>query len=130
MSANVDLVKNFYNHFKTQDKQSYLRLCDDDIEWTVMKNVPNGGTYIGKQDVFEEYFPKLFSNFKEFHAIPEEFLDAGQRVVVLGKYQGIGKTGKKFQSPFAHIYTIKNGKISKFKQYTDTTAIQNALVNT
>lgn len=127
MPANVDLIKNFYNYFKTQDKQSYLQLCDDDIEWTVMKNVPNGGTYIGKQDVFEEYFPKLLSNFKEFHVMPEEFLDVGEKVVVLGKYQGIGKTDKQFQSPFAHVYTIKNGKIVRFRQYTDTIAIQSVL---
>ncbi|MDE2588076.1 MAG: nuclear transport factor 2 family protein [Patescibacteria group bacterium] len=127
MLANVELINNFYNYFKTQDTKSYLQLCDDDIEWITMKNVPNGGTYVGKKEVFEEYFPKLLSNFKEFHAMPEEFLDTGEKVVVLGKYHGVGKTGKSFQSPFAHVYTIKNGKIVTFRQYTDTAAIQNVI---
>ena len=39
--------------------------------------MPNGGTYVGVKAVFEDYFPKMLSNFKEFHAIPERFLDFG-----------------------------------------------------
>jgi hypothetical protein len=93
-----------------------------------MDTYPNGGTYVGKKAVFEQFFPNLFSHFTEYHAHTEEFLDVGDKVVVLGKYAGIGKTSnKKFESPFAHIYTIKNGKIIKFRQYTDTAKVQNAL---
>ena len=127
MTSNADLIRDFYYYMKKQDKQSYLKLCDDDIEWTVMKNMPFGGTYVGKREVFDEYFPKLFSNFKEFHAKTEEFLEDGPKVIVLGKYYGIGDSGKKFQSPFAHVYTIKNNKIAEFRQYTDTAAIRKVL---
>lgn len=130
MITNVDLIKNFYTFFKNQDKQRYLQLCDDDIEWTVMENIPNGGTHVGKKAIFEEYFPNLFSNFAEFHAITEEFMDAGNVVIALGKYHVIAKKSmKKFESPFAHVYTIKNGKIVKFRQYTDTMKIQEAARN-
>jgi hypothetical protein len=95
-----------------------------------MKNMPNGGTYVGKEAIFEEYFPKLFSSFAEFHATADEFLDAGDTVIVLGKYQVMTKKSrKKFESPFAHVYTIKNGKITKFRQYADTIKIQEATRN-
>jgi len=126
MKTNVDLIKKFYISLKAQDKQ-YLQLCDDGIEWTVMESMPNGGIYVGKKAVFEEYFPNLFSAFAEFHAITEEFLDAGDRVIVFGKYQMMAKKSKKkFESPFAHVYAIKNGKIAKFVQYADTVKIQKA----
>jgi ketosteroid isomerase-like protein len=128
MSQNVELIKKFYTSFKNQDKLTYLQLCDDNIEWTVMENVPNGGTHIGKKAVFENYFPNLFAQFQEFHALTEEFLDAGDKVIVLGKYKGITKkTKRSFESPFAHIYTIKDEKILKFRQYTDTVKIQDVL---
>ncbi len=131
MLANVDLVKKFYSSFKAKDKQTYLQLCDDDIEWKVLEGMPYGGaTYIGKTAVFEKYFRQLFSNFEEFHAMPEEFLDAGEAVVVLGKYQMVAKKSKDtFTSPFAHVYTIKNEKIVRFRQYADTVKIQKAANN-
>ena len=127
MLGNVDLIKDFYNYFKKQDKLSYLKLCDDNIEWITMRDMPNGGRYVSKQEVFEQYFPKMLSNFKEFHATPEEFLDEGDNVIVLGKYHGIGSGDKKFQSPFVHVYTIRDKKIIKFRQYTDTIKIQDVL---
>lgn len=127
MSANIDLVKKFYASFKAKDEQAYLQLCDDDIEWTVMEGMPRGGTHVGKAEVFGKYFPSLFSNFAEFHANTEEFLDSGDDVVVLGKYQMVSKKSRKtFGSPFAHVYTIKNGKIVRFRQYADTVKIQEA----
>ncbi|QLH09639.1 nuclear transport factor 2 family protein [Candidatus Nitrosotenuis sp. DW1] len=128
MIANVDLVKKFYSSFKANDKQTYLQMCADNIEWTVMDNMPCGCTYIGKTAVFEKYFQHLFSNFHEFHAMPEEFLDAGEVIVVLGKYQIVTKKSREtVMSPFAHVYTIKNEKIIRFRQYTDTVKIQNAV---
>lgn len=130
MNQNVELIQKFYTAFKNQDRLTYLQLCDDKIEWTVMDNVPNGGTHIGKKAVFESYFSNLFSLFQEFHAITEEFLDSKDKVIVVGKYTGIAKESKKrFESPFVHIYAIKDRKIIKFKQYTDTVKIQNALKN-
>lgn len=130
MISNVDLVKKFYISFKAKDKQTYLQLCDDNIEWTVMENMPGGSTYIGKTAVFEKYFRHLFSNFAEFHVVTEEFLDAGDVVVVLGKYQIVTKKSRNtIGSPFAHVYTIKNEKIIRFRQYTDTVKIQDAARN-
>lgn len=126
MESNVDLIKKFYELFKKGDTQ-YLQLCDDNIEWIVMQGMPNGGRHVGKKAVFDQYFPNLFSNFNEFHAITEQFLGAENLVVVMGRYQGIAKSGKKFDAPFVHVYSIENGKITKFRQYTDTLQINNAL---
>lgn len=70
----------------------------------------------------------MLSNFAEFHAVTEEFLDAGESVVVLGKYKGMTKdTNRKFEAPFAHVYTVKEGKIVAFRQYADTARIHQAL---
>lgn len=63
MNTNVDLIKKFYSSFKAQDKQVYLQLCDDNLEWTIMESMPHDGTHVGKYAIFEEYFPNLFSSF-------------------------------------------------------------------
>jgi uncharacterized protein len=121
-SSNVDLVKEFYIQFKNQDKQSYMDLIDDNVEWVTMEYMPNGGKYIGKPDVFEKYFPAMLSNFAEFHAIADEFLGMGNdSVLVLGSYSVKPKKNTHdIEIPFAHIYKIRNNKIHRFRQYTDT----------
>lgn len=121
----MEFIRKFYELFKKGDKQ-YLQMCDDDIEWVVMEGMPYGGKYIGKRAVFEDYFPKLFSNFAEFHAITEQFFDAGDTVVVTGRYE-IAKSDKMIVVPFAHLYFIENNLITKFRQFTDTQKIREVL---
>lgn len=80
--------------------------------------------------VFDKYFPEMLSNFEEFHAIPEEFLDAGENIVVTGRYEGIPKSSSaRFVAKFVYIYTVRNSKITRFRQYTDTKSIQDSLAS-
>ena len=125
--SNVELVKKFYSLFKAGDKQGYLLLCDDAIEWNAIEVMPAGGRYVDKDAVFGRYFPKRLANFAEFHASAEEYLDGGGSIVVLGRYSGESKAGKEFKAPFAHVYAIRDGRLASFRQYTDTAVIQQAL---
>ena len=125
--TNTELVKKFYNAFKNQDTQLYPQLCDEKIEWITLEGMPHGGKYVGLKAIFDDYFPHMLKNFTEFHAIPETFLESNDHVVVIGRYSGTSKIGKKFDVPFSHIYQIKDNKIIKFKQFTDTEKIQESL---
>ncbi|AJM93112.1 nuclear transport factor 2 family protein [Nitrosopumilus piranensis] len=124
--SNVPLIQEFYELFKNKDKK-YLDFCHDEIEWITMDKMPNGGTFHGIKEIFEEYFPKMLSNFKEFHAIPEQFLDFKDHVMVIGRYQGISKSDKQFDVQFSHVYLVQYGKIIQFRQFTDTKIIQESL---
>lgn len=128
MKNNEKLVRDFYDSFKKNKDQVYRYYCQDNIEWIAMDGMPNGGRYIGVKSVFEEYFPKMLSNFKEFHANPIELLCVDDKVIVFGIYYGQTKIGKKFTVPFCHLYRIKDGKIFQFKQYTDTQIIHEAMI--
>jgi len=125
--SNEELIKQFYVAFKNNDKETYLKLCDENIEWQTAEGMPNEGNYIGKEEVFKNYFPNMLKNFKEFHAIPEQILDLKEHIMVTGKYVGISIKGKKFEVSFSHVYKIEKNKIIKFRQFTDTTIIQKAL---
>lgn len=122
--SNIAFIQNFYLSFKNKDLQTISQLCADHIEWITMKGMPHGGTYVGIKAIFEDYFPKMLSNFKEFHTISETFLDSKIFVVVLGIYDVVSKSDKKFQVPFSHVYEIK---IIEFKQFTDTQRIHESL---
>ncbi|MFZ8922726.1 MAG: nuclear transport factor 2 family protein [Nitrosopumilaceae archaeon] len=124
--SNVQLIQDFYESFKNKDKK-YLDFCHDEIEWITVAKMPDGGTFHGTQEIFEEYFPKMLSNFREFHAIPEQFLDFKDHIMVIGRYQGISKSDKNFDVPFSHVYLIQDEKIIQFRQFTDAEKIQESL---
>ena len=57
----------------------------------------------------------------EFTAVPAEYLDAGDQVVVIGRYRGRAKeTGKQLDVPFVHIWSMSGDKAIRFRQYLDT----------
>lgn len=125
--SNEELIRKFYDAFKNKDMKVIDQICDEKIEWNTLKGMPHGGKYIGLKAIFEDYFPKMLSNFDKFHAIPQEYLESKDHVVVIGRYQGVSKINKKFDVPFSHIYEIKNNKILKFRQFTDTKTLQESL---
>ena len=50
-----------------------------------------------------------------------ELIDAGDHIVVLGRYGGAAKAGgARLDAPFCHVFRINDGKIAMFQQYTDT----------
>lgn len=125
---NVDIIKGAYESFAKGDIPAVLDVLDKDVIWTEMEGFPTGGTYVGPERVLNGVFMPLGTEWENFQAQPEEFLDAGDRVVVLGHYQGAYKaTGKGMRVPFAHVWTVREGKVVKFVQFTDTLLVSKVL---
>ena|SRR5512134_2254618 len=125
---NVETLRLAYGAFATGDIPAVLAVFDPNIEWTEAKGFPYGGTYIGPEAVLSNVFMKLGTEWHGYSAKPAEYIDAGDRVVVLGQYSGSYKTtGKSFAADFAHVWTFKSGKAVKFVQYTDTALVREAL---
>lgn len=126
--SNVEAIKNLYEAFGRGDIPSVLGGMDSQMEWTEAEGFPYGGTYTGPQAILQNVFMKLGTEWDNYRADAEEFLDAGERVVALGHYSGAYKaTGKKMRVPFAHVWTLRDNKPIKFVQYTDTLKVAEAL---
>lgn len=105
-----------------------LAFLDANIAWTEAEGFPYGGTYDGPNAVLEGVFMRLGSEWDGFAAVPIEFIDGVDTIVVLGQYRGIYKvTGKSFKANFAHVWKIREGKAVRFVQYVDTFLVQQAL---
>ena len=64
---------------------------------------------------------RLGSEWEGFTVTPEEWLDAGHHVVVLGTYTGRRReTGREVRAQFAHVWGMRGGSVVRFQQYTDT----------
>lgn len=126
--SNLNAVQKVYDAFAKGDIPSVLGFLAPNIEWTEAEGFPYGGTYHGPKGVLEGVFMRLGSEWNGFAAVPDEFIDAGDTVVALGKYSGTYKaTSKSFQANFAHVWRVQNGKAVRFTQYVDTLLVHRAL---
>jgi hypothetical protein len=125
----VDIVMRSYEAFARDDMDAVVADMDPDIEWHQAQGLPHGGLYRGLEEVRRNVFDPLDAEWwEEFSADPEEFLDAGNEVVVLGRYRGRAKgTGRVLDVPFVHVWTLRDGKAVRFRQFLDTAGWVDAL---
>jgi ketosteroid isomerase-like protein len=127
---NVTLLQGLYEAFGRGDIPTVLAAMDPNIEWDEPQapGYPAGGIHRGPQAVANGVFGTIPTYYQEFAAVPQEFIDAGDRVIVLGEFQGKGKaSGTSFVAPFVHIATFRDSKWVRFQDYTDTGTIAAAI---
>jgi len=130
MSAeeNVQVVKNGYAAFGRGDIQALLSLFAEDIEWiSPGEGLPLAGTYRGRAEV-TNFFQKLSDTIEFSSFEPREFLAEGDRVLVVGFSSGNSKTtNRTFENHWVMAFTVRDGKVTNFREYTDTLAAARAL---
>jgi uncharacterized protein len=127
---NVDVVRGMYDAFSRGDVPSVLAVLDPQIEWLEAENFiyADRNPYIGPSAVLEGVFMRLATEWDGFGVSPQEILDAGETVVARGYYSGTyKKTGKQVRAQMAHFLTLRDGKVIKFQQYTDTAQFEHAV---
>jgi hypothetical protein len=119
---NLSIVRRAYEAFARGDLDAVVADMDDAIEWHQAQGLPHGGLYRGLAEVRRNVFEPLDRDWWEtFSADPEELLDAGAEVVVLGRYRGVARgTGRRLDVPFVHVWSLRAGKAWRFRQFLDT----------
>ena len=129
-AQNTKVVQDAYAAFGRGDIPTLLGYLTDDIHWQPVigtaKHVPFSGERKGKAAVAE--FFKQVSENEEFQLFePREFVAQGDRVVAIGHYRAVTKsTGRTFDSPFVMVFTLRDGKVATFREFTDSAAINAA----
>jgi len=125
---NKQLIESLYKAFAQGDVPTVLGAFAEDISWTDAEGFPTGGTYSGANAIVQGVFMPLVTEWDGFAVRPSEFLDAGDAIIALGNYSGTYKaTGKAMTAPFAHVWRLRDGKVYKFDQFTDTLVVSRAL---
>ncbi len=127
---NVELMRGMYEAFGRGDIETVLGEMDEGIEWNEAENFiyADRNPYVGPQAVLEGVFARLGEDWEVFEVKPDEILDAGDRVVALGHYIGKHKaSGKEVRAQFAHVWGVREGKVTSFQQYTDTKQFADAV---
>ncbi len=125
---NVAVVQQVYNNFKAGNIQALLDMLPDNVTWHLpeIEGVPFAGKRTGR-DAVRDFFVGVEANQETLEFEPREFIAQGDKVVSLGHYRWrVKTTGREFSSDFAHVFTIRDGKIVSFQEYTDTASAARA----
>lgn len=119
----IEIVRAFFEAAPKGDAEAARAVLDDNIEW-IEPDVPGlwfAGEHHGADESLREVVMPTFDHVDNFGITIDEYLDAGDDVVALGRFYGIGKeTGKKLDSSACFVCTVKDGKIIRFRAYHNT----------
>ncbi|MBX9749189.1 MAG: nuclear transport factor 2 family protein [Roseococcus sp.] len=128
MGANLDLIRATYEGSSEENGRNLLAALAPDAEWTEAEGFPYAGTYVGAAAIIAGVFQRLGSEWIGYRAEVHTFLEDGDRVAAFGVYSGTYKaTGKSMRAEFAHLYEVRDGRITRMRQYVDTVMVRRAL---
>ena len=121
---NTRVVRENYAAVGSRDIVALLNLLTEDVDWNMAgpRTIPYAGARRGREQV-AEFFALLWQmlEFQQFE--PREFIAQGNTVVVLGYERSLVKpTNRIFEQDWAHVYTVRDGRIAKCQIYEDTAA--------
>ena len=127
----VALIRNLYEAFAKGDVPAVLAAMSPDIVWNEAENYPyaDGNPYRGPEAILAGVFARIGSEWDGFAAVPEEYIDGGDTIVVLGRYRGTYRaSGRSMDAQMVHVWRLADGRITRFDQRVDT--LQTARVMT
>lgn len=129
--SGAERIADLYAAFGRGDVPAVLGAMDPAIHWHEAEGnpyMPSGEAWIGPDAVVENLFVRLGEDWDGFAVHPASFHDAGDSVVVEGRYTGEHKgSGRSLDTQFCHVWSLKDGKITKFQQYVDTAKLQDVM---
>ena len=124
---NVQIVKDFFAAIGAYSKKDLLALVAEDIEWIIPgEGWPLAGPHRGHAGL-AAVLQKASEEIEMTYPKPPEFVAQGERVLVVGVATGkIKATNKPFKDDWVFDITVRNGKLTKIREYIDTQAMARA----
>ncbi len=108
---NVDLIRRIYSAWDRQE--SAREFIDDAVEYINPPYAVERGVRHGRKS-----FAAVRDTYEEFEVRIDEFIDAGDEVVVLARFEALGRSsGVKIKSEHGYVWKVRDGKAVRFKWF-------------
>jgi ketosteroid isomerase-like protein len=119
---NVELVRAAWDAWERGDMEAVFGFYDPAIVWdqTHYEASDLSAVYHG-HDGIRQFFRAWLAPFEIYHAHAEEFIDAGEAVVVRIRQGGRGKqSGAEVDMPpYLQVYRLRDGRAVRIEVYRD-----------
>jgi uncharacterized protein len=121
-NTNTAIVHSAYAAFASGDIPTLLAQLTDDVSWAAPATLPHGGRFDGRDGVVE-FFTGLGAQWASLRLTVESVADAAPDTVV-GIVEAIGErtNGDAGRYGAVHVFTIRDGGICAFREFTDLDA--------
>jgi ketosteroid isomerase-like protein len=115
-TGNVDLIRPIYEEWGRGNWRLAFDVYDPHMEWGWSDEFPGlDGVHEDRRDPN----PRLrawLSGWEDWRATADDFMEIGNRVVVLATYRGRGKgSGIELEQEGAHVFEIRDGKVVRLE---------------
>lgn len=122
----LEIVKRAYAVLATHDVPAYFALLNPAVEVHQTDQLPWGGEHHGYSGVKE--FVGTMQPLIDSQVDITAFIEAGDTVCAIGHTRGTARqTQQPFDCQLVHVWTVRNGLITRLEVYIDTPAMQQAL---
>jgi uncharacterized protein len=129
-SESKKVVEQLYGYFQQGDMDTILSLLDPEVIFKLHgpeHQIPWAGTYKGHAGV-SQFFSRIMATLNITEVRHDQYVVDGEHVNVLGRDIGtVRSTGGEFDAAYLHSWHVRNGKILKLEEITDTGELINAL---
>jgi ketosteroid isomerase-like protein len=120
----TEVVQQLYAAFGRGDIPAVLELVANEVDWECV--APPSVAYAGRRRNREQV-AAFFADIPKADAIrvfePREFIASGEHVTVLGWEESSAlETGKDFTSEWAHVFTVQDGRVTRWRGFLNTAA--------
>jgi uncharacterized protein len=129
--GNVAVVDGLYKSFAKGDIPNALATMDPNIIWNEAEGFPyaDRNPYVGPQAVLEGVFARIGEEWEYWNLTDIKMHEMSNNQVLStlrykAKYK---KNGEEIDAHVAHWFTLKDGKIIRFQQFTDTWQVIRAM---
>jgi len=118
---NVEVVRRAWEAWGRGDMGALFDFYDPKVEWDMTHSyVPDMGLFHG-HDGIREFFREWRAFFEEYYAEAEEFVDAGDSVIVRVRQGGRGRASTvNVEMPaYWQVYTLRDGRAVRVAIYRE-----------
>lgn len=127
---NIAFIQKIYSAFSAGDVQTVLSNVSPTAEWVNYgsETVPYAGDFTGR---IPEFFQAIGQSTTGAKVVPDQFIAQDEKVVALARYTAtVRNTGASIDTPLAHIFTIRDGKVTSWIGFSDSAAVAAAHAGT
>lgn len=122
----VQVVQDLYAAFGRGDMGAILSTLDENVDWHFngrAQDVPFAGRWQGHAKAVD-FFRTVAMSCEVLEFGPHEIILMGEHVLSLGHERvQVRATGQTFETEWAHLFTVRGGKVARLREYYDTAAM-------
>ncbi len=116
-ATNVQIIESMWVAWHGDDMTAWFEFFESSAVWKTREDEPDAGVYEGHGGI-ARLMDFWADNFDDLSVEPEEFVDAGESVVVSSVVRGRGKaSGAPVELHYAFVWTLRDGKIVAVREY-------------